>query len=375
MARTTIADILALLGPPGLDDSAPEGRDRFREFIRQPKWSPDDLGGWIGECLELASRARPEYYLALQDLVVTIGVHLGFEVEFGSYGASGAEIAYDGRWHAICGADILLEVKTSPWPLRAASQLGQYMDEYALATGRGARDVFGIWAVGDGDFAGLVDQIRGSEYRNRIKVASIADLLRLFTLRQMLEAQMPLERVFQVVQDLLLPFDSVNIGGVLDIIEGVAACSGEHPRGLSPVATRTTSSAWCRSELREFLDGRQPYQVAMLLALCSSPRCELTGEEMVDRMRALAPVVPGLDTSQSFSARTISGARSGLSKREQQAGKVSIIECRNGSYTIREDCREWVAEWLRDRGLLPVQMDVFRDQEAYDARSKVRAVG
>ena len=114
VARTSITDVLALLGGPGLDDSNDAVRRRYRQFLLQPKWSPQDIGGWINECLELGSRARPEFYFALQDLVVSMGVQFGMEVEFGSYTGAGAQVPFDGRWRTAQGHDILVEVKSSP---------------------------------------------------------------------------------------------------------------------------------------------------------------------------------------------------------------------------------------------------------------------
>lgn len=360
VARTSIADILALVGGPGLDDSTTDARQRFRAFLCQPKWSPEDLRAWIEECLELASRVRSEYYFVLQDIVTSIGTHLGFEVEFGSYTGTGADIPYDGKWRAITGETILLEVKSSPWPLGSVSQLGQYMDEHGLANGEDSQNVFGIYAIGYGDFSALIDQIKGSEYRNRIKVISFGDLLRLFSLRETLEQQMPSERVLQVIQDLLLPFESVNVGSILEIIQGVATAALPEGEAAQPMLSEGTDRNWRRSELHEFLDGCQPNQIAMFLALCSAPECQLAGEDVVSRMRALAPVVPGLDEHQAFTAKTIGGARSGLSKREQQIGRDSVIESANGRYGIREQYREWVIEWLRGRGLFPITVDVER---------------
>lgn len=375
MASTSIVDLLALLGGTGLDDSNDEGRDRFRAFIAQPKWGPDDLGGWIGECVELACRIKPEYYFALQDLVVSFGVHFGFDVEFGSYSGAGASIPFDGRWETGEGDTILIEVKSSPWPMGNANQLGQYMDSYADAGRKDPRHVFGVYAIGTGDFSGVIDQIKGGEYRNRIKVISFADLQRMLALRNLLEEQMHRDRVCELMQDLLLPFESVNVGSVLEIIHGVAILSfagGTRTQPLSPPPP--PNGEWRRSELCEFLRECQPNQVAMMLALCSVPNCELPGEELVRRMSILATVVPGLDIDQAFSPKTIGGTRSGLSKREQQLGKCSVLDSHNGRYFIREEYREWVVDWLRGQGLLPIEIDLEPQPEGLFATVGVAAM-
>jgi hypothetical protein len=356
VANTSIADVLALLGGPGLEDVTSDARGRFRTFLCQPKWSPEDLRAWIDECTELACRAHSEYYFALQDLIVSIGIHLGFEVEFGAYTSTdpGWPIPYDGRWRAITGEDILVEVKSSPWPLGCTNQLGNYMEEYRDGCPPQHPQVLGIYAIGTGDFSGLIDQIKGSDFRNRLKVVSFHDLLRLYSLRNTLAHQMPMERIYQVLQELMMPLESVNVGSLVDIIQGVAGVSWQ---SLEEDAPPEPTRRWRRSELREFLDECQPNQLAMLLALSTSQE-PMSATELLRRMRVVAPSIPGIDARQGFSAKTIGGARSGLSKREQFLDKDSVIESFNGQYCLREDCRQWVYEWLKCRGMMPIPTEL-----------------
>lgn len=323
----------------------------------------------------MASRARSDYYFALQDLVVSLGTHLGFEVEFGSYTASGADIPYDGKWRGITGEEVLVEVKSSPWPLGSTSQLGQYMELYAEQSGAEPGQVFGLYAIGYGDFSGLSDQIRGSDYRNRLKVASFHDLLRMFSLREILVQQLPTERTLQLLQNLLLPFESVNVGSLVDIIQGVAYNAMPTPEHSPSADPTILQRQWRRSELRDFLEECQPNQIAMLMALATSPRPELSGDDMVRRMRTLWPYVPGLDETQPCTIKNIGGARSGFSKREQLLGKDSIIESFNGLYCIREECREWVVEWLRSRGMLPVPVQLELEEAAAVPHDRATAAG
>ena len=290
--------------------------------------------------------------------------HLGFEAEFGTYGGNNVEIPFDGKWNTPSGDEILVEVKTFSWPLTSVSQLGEYMEAYAQATGKPPQQLFGLYVVGDGDFEGLADQIKGGEYRNRIKLISFQDLLRLFRLRRVLEEQVPPSRVAAVLQDLLLPFDSVNVGSILDVIEAVALVTlGEDDIGGEPAPAVHPGPEWRRSDLYHFLDECQPYQVALLLALCAGSNGSVSASELVRRMKALAPSVPGLPPNQKFSTRTIGGARSGISKREQQLGKENLIETDGGRYTIRTEYRDWVSQWLEDRGLLPVRMPLEEELE------------
>ena len=128
MAFVSIADMLLLLGDSGLDDQHPEPRDRFRRMLAQSKWQIADLKNWTDECLESGSRVQPQFYYALQYIVTSLRFHLGMEVEHGSYAGSEPVIAYDGRWTLANGQTILVEVKSTSWPLGSAGQLGNYMD-------------------------------------------------------------------------------------------------------------------------------------------------------------------------------------------------------------------------------------------------------
>ena len=364
MASTSIADIVALIGGPGLDDGANDSRLRLTGFLSQPKWDPEDLRNWVEECFELASRVRPEYYYALQDIVVSVGCHMGFEVEYGSYTSTGALIAYDGKWRTLTGEDILVEVKSSPWPLGSVNQLGSYMDEYAEYKGCDPSSVYGMYAIGYGDFTGLVDQIRGSNYRHRIKVISFPDLIRLFSLSRLLEQTLPPERAHGVVQDLLLPFESIDVGNIITIIQGVAMASeGNTTLETSSRRSLSVGREWARSELHDFLIECQPNQIALVAGICSTPTCVVCTDELLRRMRLIAPYVKGMDPSQVITQKTINGTRSGLTRKEQQLGKDSYLEYRAGRYSIREEYRDWVVEWVKGQGLYMTSEELVEPPE------------
>ena len=116
MGQVSLSDILELLGEGGLAERYEERKARFRAFLQQPKWEPEDFAPWLEECLERGCAAKPVYFYAFQDAVVTIGYHLGLEVEYGLYGHRD-DLSYDGKWITPEGHIILLEVKTSPWPV------------------------------------------------------------------------------------------------------------------------------------------------------------------------------------------------------------------------------------------------------------------
>jgi len=95
MATISVSDVIELIGGSLKDDG--DEKDRFRQFVSQAKWTPDDFRAWINECCKCGSQNRALHF-ALQDIVLSIGERLGFQVEYGRYAGSRNEIAYDGRW-------------------------------------------------------------------------------------------------------------------------------------------------------------------------------------------------------------------------------------------------------------------------------------
>ncbi len=209
--------------------------------------------------------------------------------------------------------------------------------------------------MGEGDFTGLVDQVRGGEYRNRLKVISFKDLIRLFRLRRALDRRLPAPQVCQVVQDLLLPFDSINVAGILDIIEGIAGTAlGIAYEG--PGAGASDRGDWRRSDVGALLDELPAPQLLLLLALATAPEGRLHREELVRTMNRLAPTMPSLEGS-TFTSRTLAGARAAISKREELLGKDGLITTEGSGYALCPRCLDWVTDWFDERGMLPAAHD------------------
>ncbi|GIV90280.1 MAG: hypothetical protein KatS3mg055_2798 [Chloroflexus sp.] len=78
----------------------------FRAFISQPTWQYENFEAWIPEAM--AQRLLKH----LQDSVVALGQHLGFQVEFGRYSPSKEGKRFDGIWKKATGEHIVLEVKS-----------------------------------------------------------------------------------------------------------------------------------------------------------------------------------------------------------------------------------------------------------------------
>jgi hypothetical protein len=354
MATTSIGDILLLLGDEGLDDQYPECRDRFRRYLMQSKWEPSDVRGWIEECQEYGSRSQPHFYYALQDIVTSLGHQLGMEVEYGSYGGATAPIPFDGCWTLASGQILLIEVKSALCPFGSATQLGRYMDALCKLRHRAPSEVLGLLAIGSGDFQPIIDQIKGSDYRNRQKLISFDDLIGLVELaRQMARTSGPSS--LNLIQNLLMPFESVNVGSLLDIITQISQSHGapeKIARSAESLFIDSVPTHWQKTELCSFLDSCKPMQYALLMALAFSPQ-QWTGlGRLIELMQVAADRAPGLPVGYVCSAKTVGGARSGLSKRQQQAGKEPFILTRGTRYALHERYLDWTREWLVEQGMI-----------------------
>jgi len=122
-----IKDVLNLLGKELKDDSEQVGR--FREFVEREKWTTEQTRKWLDECITNSSGAHDPYNRAFQDLVISLGKRLGFEIQYGRYMGKSGEENYDGIWKKENGDTIVLEVKTTTWPIGSISQLGDYLEE------------------------------------------------------------------------------------------------------------------------------------------------------------------------------------------------------------------------------------------------------
>lgn len=112
-----IKDVLNLLGNELKDEG--EEQKRFRDFIEQEKWTTEQLKAWIDKCITESSGAQDPHNRAFQDLVVSLGKKIGFEIEYGRYSGRAGNINNDGLWKKQNGDKIVLEVKTSTWPIIA----------------------------------------------------------------------------------------------------------------------------------------------------------------------------------------------------------------------------------------------------------------
>lgn len=345
MPNVSIADILQLLGDDGLEERYDARKNRFRALINQAKWAPDSFRVWMDECLERSSPASPMFAYAFQDLVVSVGHHLGMRIEFGLYSRS-QDIGYDGKWTTSSGRLILVEAKAAPWPIPSVHQLGSYMERYAIRFGVSPDGIFGLFVLGPGDALPLIDQIKGSEFRNRMKLIQSADLLRLWDLKRRLEESMDGASAGRMVQSLLLPFESVNVGSLLDIIyevwqRGEAAATPADPG----------SEEWRRSELLQLLNGCAPSQRALVAALASCGPDPSPADTVVEYMKQAATRMAEAIDAENVTRRTLQGALAAFGKNRRDKHKESLVEATSEGYRIAPRYYDWVLDWAGERGL------------------------
>ena len=344
MGQVSLSDVLELLGEGGLAERYEERKARFRAFLQQSKWEPEDFAPWLEECLEKGCAAKPVYFYAFQDAVVTVGHHLGLEVEYGLYGHRD-DLSYDGKWITPDGDIILLEVKTSPWPVPSVHQLGRYITKYAIRHEVPYEKVFGLFIVGPGELAPIVDQIRGSEFRTRMKLLQVFDLLRLWRLKISLEQEGDEETARRMVHHLLLPMESINVGGLLDLIEEVARRSGGSNRQTHQ--GNGEEMEWTRSELLEFLRKASPVQRAVVGALALQPDDAARTAEVVAVMREISEEWVHMPRPDSVTSRTLAGGLASLRRVCREKGKEDFIEHVPDGYRIVPRYVDWIAEWVQ----------------------------
>jgi len=234
---------LSLIG--GLVDSD-SSKKRFRDFLSSSEVGREDLVNWVGECLSKTDRA---YGFALQDIINEIGRRLGFNVESGLYVGRANEIGHDGIWGSeSTEIHLVIESKKSTAYELDPSKVGDYLDRLTTERNWKKDDAYGLYVTGVADTHVLVSTIRGSDHRDRIRIIPVAALLRLFKLKE--EETLSHEKLVK----LLVPMDTINLGELVDLIEGIIVeqeISEDTPRMPIPstISSETHESVITRKEL------------------------------------------------------------------------------------------------------------------------------
>jgi len=206
------------------DGSRPS--EKLREKLQEEATTAD-----VDDLLQEALAGTESYHnRALQDIVNNIGQRLGFEVEYGPYRPN-SRPRYDGLWQSrdLESGEVSLVVETKKsagFQINPNKQPGSYMDHLVAENGLDASQVYGLIVVGedDDDIGGVVDAVRGSEYRKRIRVITCHQLYALLAMAD--EGGLSRHQTAQV----LLPMDTVNVGSLVDLIEKIVEGRTPDPR-------------------------------------------------------------------------------------------------------------------------------------------------
>jgi len=353
-----IKDVLNLLGKELKDDT--EQAKRFREFVEQEKWTTEQIGKWLDECITNSSGAHDPYNRAFQDLVISLGKRLGFEIQYGRYMGKSGEENYDGIWRKENGDTIVLEVKTTTWPIGSISQLGDYLEE--LSKKKDTKSVFGLYVIGKGDVQPLTEQILGSKYKDSMRLIMYQDLMEILNLKEELEPVIGEKDAIEKIQNLLLPIESINIGNIVRLILEIATTKSTAVE--EKIEERKTeeieeegNEPWTKAELLSYLEDATPYQRMLLGALVQVDKEPATSKTVTFLMNEIAKRRKSEGIDKKITGRDIAGARAGLKMRRKTLGKEDIIESswshseRDYVYKIKEDYKPVVADWVKGEKL------------------------
>lgn len=353
-----IRDVLNLLGKELKDNT--EQAKRFREFIEQDKWTSEQIKKWLDECINKSSGAHDPYNRAFQDLVVSLGKRLGFEILYGKYVGKSGEENYDGIWKKENGDTIILEVKTSTWPIGSVSQLGDYLDQ--LAKKEENKNAFGLYVIGKGDVQPLIEQILGSKYKDRMRLILYDDLMEIINLKEELEPVIGEKQAIEKVQNLLLPVESINIGNIVRLIIEIAttkstAVEEQVEEEIEREVTDGEEEPWTKAELLSYLRDVTPYQKLLLAALVQVDREPATPKTVAFLMNEIVKRKKISDIDTKITGKQVGGAKGGIKLKCKYLGKEDIIEREwsptERSYTlkIKEDYKQTVIDWVKGEKL------------------------
>jgi hypothetical protein len=209
-----------------------ETSSRFRQHL-ESRTDFDTLKSYIDEAL---GGKGEQFNKALQDLVNAVGTKLDFDVEYGRYRGvrSSGIIGYDGLWRSNEGKYIIIETKTTSAYQIDTSVIMGYIQQLALK-GYASEDTFGLYVIGRFDVSGLENIIKGAGLTHKLRIIGCDDLIELLRLKD--EAKLSHGQILS----LMLPFDNVNIGGILEVIKAILSREvGDEPEAEKRTKRRRT---------------------------------------------------------------------------------------------------------------------------------------
>lgn len=351
-----IKDVLNLIGNELKDGK--ETTKRFREFIEQSKWSSEQIKNWLDECISNCSGPHDPYNRAFQDIIISLGKKLGFEIKYGKYHGKPQEENYDGLWIRQSGDIIVIETKISAWPIGSVNQLGYYID--LLGKKEENRNVFGLYIIGKGDVQPLTEQILGSKYKDKIRIIVYNDLMEIINLKEELEPVIGEKQAIEKIQNILLPIESVNIGNIVKLITEIATIKStaiEEQIEKEQEEETPEEEPWSKEELLKYLENTTPYQRILLAALVQVDREPAPRRQVIFLMNEIAKRRPSEGIKAKITGRQIAGARGGLKLRRKPLKKEDIIESswsseeRDYMYKIKDQYKQIITEWIKKENL------------------------
>ena len=218
----TLDELLFLVGrlddAPGFD--AP--RERFRRFLLERVTDVPAANALVDECQRSVGEQR---HRALQDLVVSLGRLLRFEITFGTYERSPDSVQVDGQWRSPGLLDVVIELRTEQTTSPTLDGLARAM---AVTEGAGLEPRIGLCVVAR-QYAARSKLSRALADVTRlpnIHVVSVASLLAL-------AAQVAADRVTHTEVVTLLR-SGVALDFVIDLLDRPAVTSQSNESTAEP---------------------------------------------------------------------------------------------------------------------------------------------
>ena len=275
----TLKDLLSLVGD--LEDGS-EASSRFRQYI-ESRTDFDNLKSYINEAL---GGKDEQFNKALQDLVNAVGTKLGFDVEYGRYrGVRSPEvIGHDGLWKSNEGKYIVIETKTTSAYQIDTSVIVGYIQQLAQRDDVAGEDTFGLYVIGRFDVSGLENSIKGAGLSNKLRVISCDNLIELLRMKD--EPKLSHGQILS----LMLPFDNVNIGGILEVIKAILSGEGGEQSETEGEETEVVKQKTKRR--RTEITPQKEYEIPLLEVLVEvgeggkvSDICNKVEEKMRSRLK------------------------------------------------------------------------------------------
>ncbi len=170
--KIDLGQILALAGDLEQKDS----RKRFQSFLAEAAKDPDSIRELAASALKVSDL---QHRLALQDIVLSLGIQLGFE----------PGLSFGGHWRSPSGVIFLLELVAGDEPLDLAALVGraEAAEKEALKDEVGAAvdgedvaeevSVLVLLVAGDSDILRVEDAIIEGDEEGLVRAISISALL------------------------------------------------------------------------------------------------------------------------------------------------------------------------------------------------------